>query len=572
MMQGRPLLLLATVLGASTARGEAIPPRPDLNTLQPVATCALQVLTNAAQSATDRPALLYSLQPPAEDPLANYERTPLGDWQMPAQGNRSDPWLRLLLLAPERPVVIDLAVFIDGKGFRERREVWIDEVLAAAKTQVGGNGTEGNKAAETAGTNGADGASVGGASSLPSSEEGSPPKDDATVAAQARKAPMMRERLMNYVATSGGEIQREEVHWLLAEWGAGPAIIVLGPSLSWQRASVAPLLAYLDQNADGGLSATEISQADTLMKRADADGNDVVDVSELRRQSDRPATITRPSGHSLVMMLDANTNWDLLAENLMRVYRGNAKVSGAASAALSLQDRIAHSGPALNGSQLEELCSVPADIALRVDFTTAKTEDKQSNAVSLLSTATALASGGEGAAVATADAISVAVGGDFVEFSAAQPAASDTTDAAASQLAIGAVIDGSSLERLLDRDQDGRFTLRERQELGGLLAALDQNQDGQVAAEEIPVPIRLAVTLGPQVHELLRAPTGSVRAISPRTPVEAPPDWFVSMDKNGDRDLARGEFLGTTEQFRQFDTDGDGLLSVAEVLKLDGTQ
>jgi hypothetical protein len=26
--------------------------------------------------------------------------------------------------------------------------------------------------------------------------------------------------------------------------------------------------------------------------------------------------------------------------------------------------------------------------------------------------------------------------------------------------------------------------------------------------------------------------------------------------------------LGTTEQFRQFDTDGDGLLSVAEALKL----
>jgi hypothetical protein len=44
------------------------------------------------------------------------------------------------------------------------------------------------------------------------------------------------------------------------------------------------------------------------------------------------------------------------------------------------------------------------------------------------------------------------------------------------------------------------------------------------------------------------------------------------MDKNSDRDLSRNEFLGTTEQFRQFDTDTDGLLSVAEALKLDSGQ
>ena len=40
------------------------------------------------------------------------------------------------------------------------------------------------------------------------------------------------------------------------------------------------------------------------------------------------------------------------------------------------------------------------------------------------------------------------------------------------------------------------------------------------------------------------------------------------MDKNSDSDLSRSEFLGTTEQFKQLDTNGDGLLSVAEALKL----
>jgi hypothetical protein len=100
------------------------------------------------------------------------------------------------------------------------------------------------------------------------------------------------------------------------------------------------------------------------------------------------------------------------------------------------------------------------------------------------------------------------------------------------------------------------------------MTQLDRNADESVSSDEIPTPIRLAVTLGPHVHELLATPTGSVRTVAPRDATAPPPDWFVSMDKNHDRDLSRGEFLGTTEQFRQFDADGDGLLSVMEATKL----
>jgi hypothetical protein len=67
---------------------------------------------------------------------------------------------------------------------------------------------------------------------------------------------------------------------------------------------------------------------------------------------------------------------------------------------------------------------------------------------------------------------------------------------------------------------------------------------------------------------LLAKPTGAARAIQARDAAQAP-DWFVSMDKNNDGDLSLAEFLGTTEQFRQFDENGDQLLGVAEALKLD---
>jgi hypothetical protein len=213
------------------------------------------------------------------------------------------------------------------------------------------------------------------------------------------------------------------------------------------------------------------------------------------------------------------------------------------------------------------LCTEPADISFRVDFSTTKSAEPQSSAVAVLSMGAEFAAN-PNAVVAANDVISVDAGGDFVEFSAAQAPTDESGAANASQLAVGAVIDGNPIERLLDHDHDGRLTLRERQELAGLLAALDDDQNGAVSIDEIPVPIRLAVTLGPQVHRLLATPTGAARAIAPRSSAPTAPDWFVSMDRNRDSDLSRSEFLGTAEQFRQFDADGDGLLSVAEAVKL----
>ena len=76
----------------------------------------------------------------------------------------------------------------------------------------------------------------------------------------------MRERLISYLTMSGMEADRAEIGWLLSEWGAGPAVVLLATGLSWQRAGVAPLENYLDQDADGALSAAEIGQADAAIK------------------------------------------------------------------------------------------------------------------------------------------------------------------------------------------------------------------------------------------------------------------------------------------------------------------
>ena len=46
-------------------------------------------------------------------------------------------------------------------------------------------------------------------------------------------------------------------------------------------------------------------------------------------------------------------------------------------------------------------------------------------------------------------------------------------------------------------------------------------------------------------------------------PVDAPV-WFQKMDRNGDGDLSRREFLGSSDIFRAMDRDGDELVSPLE--------
>ncbi len=77
--------------------------------------------------------MLNAVQAVVDDPLANYQRTPLGDWQMPVAVDREDPWLRFVVFAVRRPVVVDLAVFVDGKPYSDGREAWIDGVLEESK-------------------------------------------------------------------------------------------------------------------------------------------------------------------------------------------------------------------------------------------------------------------------------------------------------------------------------------------------------------------------------------------------------------------------------------------------------
>src|SRR5262245_187963 len=98
MRRSRIQAVLILVLSNVIARGETLVQRPVLDGSKPVATCGLQSLAERKDESMMRQQVLYTLEPPPENPLDNYERTPLGDWRMPASVDRADPWQRLLLM------------------------------------------------------------------------------------------------------------------------------------------------------------------------------------------------------------------------------------------------------------------------------------------------------------------------------------------------------------------------------------------------------------------------------------------------------------------------------------------
>jgi hypothetical protein len=500
--------------------------------------------------------------------------------------------------------VVDVAVFIEGKTFRQAREAWIDNLLVDPTNKsdsatspaappprnksTASEGTEsGDKASnanaeledgEDATVEDANGDEAGDTKAANETIEGNSAdvKDGATkddeaetnapgVTTQSRQMPLMRERLANYLAASGAKVERDEIGWLIAEWGSGPGLIVLDVALSWQRAGVATLEALLDGDSDGMLSVKEISEAEDMLSRADLDANGVVEVSEIHRTNRREPRIPFKMSNSLVVVLDANTDWDALATILASVYAQPTNETPTANSTAPTKDRIAHGGATLTADSLRGLVDEFADISLRVDF--GRKEDAAAG-VSLVATSPDLTTE-RSAVTASENVITVDLGADYLEISAAGVSSEANSTSSEPQVAVGAVIDGNPLLRVLDQDQDQRLTLRERHELTGLLKSLDGDADGKLAAAEMPIPIRLAITLGPQVHNLLAEPAGAARAIA-STSESAPPDWFASMDKNNDRDLSREEFLGTTKQFKQADADGDGLLNVTEALVLDG--
>ena len=132
---------------------------------------------------------------------------------------------------------------------------------------------------------------------------------------------------------------------------------------------------------------------------------------------------------------------------------------------------------------------------------------------------------------------------------------------------------GRGLFDLMDTNHDGRLSVREMRNAVKLIDALDRDGDGQLGKNEIPRSYTLTVQQGFMGADALNA-QAAIFSMFGGGPPPAPrstrgPRWFREMDRNGDGDVSRREFLGSAEQFKRIDTDGDGLISVEEAERYD---
>ncbi len=131
-----------------------------------------------------------------------------------------------------------------------------------------------------------------------------------------------------------------------------------------------------------------------------------------------------------------------------------------------------------------------------------------------------------------------------------------------SQLRARAGEDRDALFAAFDADDNGRLTAREMLEVPRRLAELDRNGDGAVDVGELPTALVLGVVRADpnQDDQLFEPPANPPRGLDA-------PAWFIHMDENRDGDIARREFLGPMSKFAELDQDQDGLLTVAEATR-----
>lgn len=130
-----------------------------------------------------------------------------------------------------------------------------------------------------------------------------------------------------------------------------------------------------------------------------------------------------------------------------------------------------------------------------------------------------------------------------------------------------------SLFALLDHDQDFRLTARELKSLVEIHQRYDRDQDGELALAELPECFAIRVAQGtPRQLEGLPVAFGGLSFQTPTRPMKSSPDlrWHLRMDRNQDGDVSAREFLGKIEQFREWDLNGDGLISQAEASQVSG--
>ena len=135
--------------------------------------------------------------------------------------------------------------------------------------------------------------------------------------------------------------------------------------------------------------------------------------------------------------------------------------------------------------------------------------------------------------------------------------------AAEAAVAVSYVVRTPNLFQMLDENGDGKLGVRELRTAWDRMIVLEPagSQSVTKSIMQPSVNFRLSSSAYAGFDQSLY----NARGTAQQGPANSQgPIWFTKMDRNGDGDVSRAEFLGTDEDFAKLDTNKDGLISLAE--------
>jgi len=518
-----------------------------------------------------------------------------------------DPKETVVLLSSRGPIIVEFAIYADGKPFRMLREAIVGELMSLAKSE---SGKDGKFTWEKA--------------------LADPRFSFGRFAFLVRNAGSRTATIRRYDLNGDGLVQRPEVRRYLALLGYGGAFNVR-PNYNFLKQP--DVKTVLDTNKDGLIDAAELKAAFERLKSRDADDNDLLTAAELgggQRGRAYGVQFARGSGMRLpatprtVFQLGAAANLTGLYSELVKHYGDGEKAVRAAAFRLdpklfqtldrnkngileagemigfhlakpsaTIEIRLGENGKLGAGAVAKSLpkklqiegadgkaatehlsISVPGwKLRIHAPAGSARSYDYSRTADSYLvrydtdkngyiDEKELMKQGAAGQYPLQQFKLWDANGDGKVYADEIKKSFERALAPQMSQVTLMEQSQGPSLFAALDETGDARLSLREMRNAGQRLLNLDRNKNGRIDADEMPSELSLTFSRG-NGQSYVYTQQYSGRGGQTSAPIRGP-RWFYHMDKNGDGDVSPREFLGTKEQFQKLDANRDGLIELKE--------
>ena len=469
--------------------------------------------------------------------------------------------VRLLLLAPTGPLVIEAEIAISGRPFHIVREQLIDEVFKAADS----NG-DGKRTWEEAIEN--------------------PRLAFGRLGWRLRNAGRRFQLVKSCDRNRNGTVERNEARLLMEAAGDGPSFRMQEFHRIRDEFEIDQLL---DLNLDRVLSKSELENTEERLKSRDTNNNDWLESREIAlvRSDNRgrftfgrngTPQLTPTDGPRVLHQLGPTVDVAAIETQMQRVYGKRHDVSQFKTAKPQIAVRVSlgERDHGLASAKAAELMLSGTKLRFAIGVVNRRPPDFDDLAKREMTLRdedeNAVLEGGELDALANT-ALAQAYGrwdsnrDGKVTFAEIKADYQREHAVRWSQAEVTTAAEIPTLFQLVDLNGDRRLSLREMRGAREQILKIDEDGDGEIEPEERHGRITIVFSRAQEKYstDVLRIP--QVKRAKASRKERNPPKWFLRMDRNHDNDISPREFLGSSKIFDRIDSDSDGLIDPAEAEK-----